>query len=181
MTNQSPMLKIQIERMQAALQVLTDTPSGYIYIASAYSGSSVMVRHNRYVHACAVAWHLSLQALPVYSPIAHGHSISGWTNFDQAQPANSHTSWMQRCAPMLRGACCLYLAAPSTDDDHYANDESIGVQAELAYARAVDMPIVRGGPWSKPSGDDTLSEVILPTMLATECAKLRAALAQVHA
>jgi hypothetical protein len=181
MTTQTQTTPTKAERIQAALQTLAKTASGYIYIASAYSTPSARVRSNRYTHACAVAWHLSLQGLPVYSPIAHGHSISGWAEFDQEHPANSHAAWMQRCAPMLRGAACLYLAAPSTKDDHYANDRSIGVQAELAYAKAVHMPIVRGGPWSESTNDGTLSTITLPTMLANECTELRAALTAIYA
>ena len=104
----------------------------YIYLASPYSHPDPAVREARYRAARDTAAWMLAQRLWVYSPIVHCH--------DLAQSAGLPTDfafWGEYNRAMIASAESLYvLLLPG-----YL--ESVGVNAEIAYALSARKPVVR--------------------------------------
>jgi len=101
-----------------------------IYLASPYSHPDSDMRHRRFLLACRAAARLMHQGHHVFSPIAHTHPIAEagelpkgwdwWEAFDRA--------FFEICDSMV------VLTLPGWE-------ESRGVQAEIAIARELGLPI----------------------------------------
>ncbi len=100
------------------------------YLASPYSDRDPDVREGRYRAACAVAAVLSARGDLVFSPVAHGHGI--------ALSGGLPVSWEHWERLDLR----MLLACDSLTVVCVAGwRESRGVQAEVAAARAMGLPV----------------------------------------
>jgi hypothetical protein len=106
-----------------------------IYLASPYTHADPVIREQRFEAACARAAYLLQVGLHVYSPIAHTHPIAVrhnlpkgfefWQNFD--------FDMIERCSTLE--VLCI---------DGW--EQSVGVQAELAYAARLDRHITFSTP-----------------------------------
>lgn len=114
--------------------------SGYAYLACPYSHPSRRVQIER-VHAAtqAAARLAETLAVPVYSPITHGHALGAYLLAEKP-----HWWWMQQCYPLLRRAyALLVLQLPGWE-------ASRGVALEVAEAHEHQLPIstsVDGEHW----------------------------------
>ena len=100
------------------------------YLASPYSDRDPDIREGRYRAACAVAAILCARGELVFSPIAHGHGIAA----SGLLPV-SWTYWERLDLRML--AACDSLTVVCV----HGWRESQGVQAEMAAARAMGLPL----------------------------------------
>lgn len=100
---------------------------GYVYLASPYSGTTDQ-REQRLVAVCKAAADMMERGIVVYSPIAHGHTVS------QYMPDMSHQFWMDQCLPMLRRA--ERLAVLRID----GWESSKGVALEIEFAKNNNIP-----------------------------------------
>jgi len=100
-----------------------------IYLASPYSHSDPSVREQRFQAACAAAAQFLREGQLVFSPIAHSHPLvpyglptpwSFWARFD--------SQFLERCDELV----VLML-------DGW--EASVGVQAEIDYARRRGKPV----------------------------------------
>ena len=104
-----------------------------IYLASPYSHPDPDVRNARFVDVCRAAGRLMLASCdPVFSPIAHGHSVAEHAEGIDAMDAEF---WMRQCVGMLRLADILYVLKLD------GWQESRGVREELEIARAFGIPV----------------------------------------
>ena len=112
-----------------------------IYLATPYSDKSKRIMIWRYLAATAATARLLSEGNLVYSPITHGHHLPAFADL----PADFEF-WRQHCLSFL---------------EHWATElrvlqirgwqESIGVQAEIAFATEHGIPVVMqqpGGEWS---------------------------------
>ena len=101
-----------------------------IYMASAYTHSDPLVREQRFQEACRAAAALMRAGLAVLSPIAHSHPVAkhglpeGWKFWSQID-----------CQYLARCDALAVLTSPGWR-------ESVGVQAEIAMARELGIPIL---------------------------------------
>ena len=111
------------------------------YLASPYSDRDPDVREGRYRAACAVAAVLSARGDLVFSPVAHGHGI--------ALSGGLPVSWEhgERLDLRMLASCdsltVLCVAGWS---------ESVGVAAEIAFARELGLPVLLVDPCGQPQG-----------------------------
>ena len=100
-----------------------------IYLASPYSDPDPAVREQRFQAACKAAAWMMRESQMVFSPIAHSHPIAQygrsldwafWKRYDQAHLAN-----------------CSAVGVLKLDGWR----ESRGVQAEVALARGMGLPV----------------------------------------
>ena len=100
-----------------------------IYLASPYSDSDPEVREQRFEKVCQAAAGLVRAGHIVFSPIAHGHSISkfglptGWKDWEKSDRA-----FLVRCDEV----------AVLTLDGW---DESEGVREEIRIAKEIEKPV----------------------------------------
>ena len=102
----------------------------YIYLASPYTHPDAAVRHARYDAVTACAAILMRAGCTVYSPITHSHRM--------AEAHNLPTDWgwwEPHCLTMLNGARNLTILCL----DGWS--ESVGIQAELAHAKNLQIAI----------------------------------------
>ena len=101
-----------------------------IYLASPYSHPDAQVREARFEAACRVAAELVSAGHVVFSPIVHGHPLVRF---------GLPTDWgfWQRHDREHLGQCKLLLVLAI---DGWL--QSVGVQAEVAIARALGLPVV---------------------------------------
>lgn len=101
-----------------------------IYLASAYSHPDHHVREWRFREACRAAAALLRAGVTVFSPIAHSHPIAGfgvpttwefWSRIDR--------EFLARCDVLA------VLTLPGWR-------ESVGVQAEIQFARSLGLPVL---------------------------------------
>jgi nucleoside 2-deoxyribosyltransferase len=105
-----------------------------IYLASPYSHADFRVRQRRFEEACRAAAALLRAGVSVFSPIAHSHPIARFgvpTSWDY---------WSRLDREYL--ARCDVLAVLTL----IGWRESVGVQAEIAFARELGMPVVFVAP-----------------------------------
>lgn len=101
-----------------------------IYLASPYSHPDPVVRQMRSEAVCKVAGKLFRDGLMVFCPIAHSHPIcvygecSGGFDFWEAYDR----LMLSKCSALY--VCCLQ-----------GWDASIGVQAEIEFAKELGLPI----------------------------------------
>ena len=105
-----------------------------IYLASPYTHADYRVREQRFQAACRAAAGLLRAGVAVFSPIAHSHSIAhqglptGWDFWGRLD-----REYLSRCDVLA------VLTIPGWR-------ESAGVQAEIALARKLQIPIVYVAP-----------------------------------
>lgn len=103
----------------------------YIYLASPYSHPDPEVRERRFEAACRAAGRLMLKGKVVFSPVAHSHPIER-IGLDRRY---GQDFWLRQDIPFLRGAAELcVLKLPGWE-------QSIGVEAEIQYARLHRIPV----------------------------------------
>jgi nucleoside 2-deoxyribosyltransferase len=105
-----------------------------IYLASPYSHADVRVRQHRFEVACQAAAALLRAGVAVFSPIAHSHPIARFglpTSWDYW--ARLDREYLARCDVLA----VLTLVGWR---------ESVGVQAEIALARELGLPVVYVAP-----------------------------------
>ena len=100
-----------------------------IYLASPYTHLDLHVREWRFREACRAAAHLLRAGVAVLSPIAHSHPIA------QFGMPTSWEFWSQVDREYL--ARCDALAVLTLPGWR----ESVGVQAEIAYAHELGIPV----------------------------------------
>ena len=101
-----------------------------IYLASPYSHPDAAVRHARYEAACDHAVHMLRAGRLVYSPVAHSYPLA-----ERGLPGD-WAFWAEHSRAMLaRCTGITVLTLPGWED-------SVGVQAELAVAANLRIPIV---------------------------------------
>ncbi len=100
-----------------------------IYLASPYSHARPEVMEMRYELACDAAAWLMIEGHHVYSPIAHGHSLSQARDLPMA-----HRFWLPLCLDMIRR--CDLVAVLTIEGWR----SSYGILRELAFARGRHMP-----------------------------------------
>jgi hypothetical protein len=107
-----------------------------IYLASPYSHPDPAVREQRFQAACRAVADLICSGQAVFSPIVHSHRLglptdwAFWEPFDQAH--------LVRCDELA------VLTLPGWED-------SVGVAAEIALARALGQPVRYLAPQSPTS------------------------------
>lgn len=101
-----------------------------IYLASPYSNPDPLIRKTRFLLAEQVTAELMNRRLTVFSPIVYTHEMALKYSF----PAD-FAFWQAFCIGMLRKASSLYVLQIS------GTDESVGVQAEIAFAISAGIPI----------------------------------------
>lgn len=100
-----------------------------IYLASPYTSDQQNIQHERYHYACRAAAKLMQQGYVVFSPIAHSHGIARFIK------GHDNDFWMEQDLPFLDYADkVVVLTLPGWQ-------ESKGVKHEIAYAKALDIPI----------------------------------------
>ncbi len=122
-----------------------------IYLASPYTHSDVHVRDWRFREACRAAATLLRAGITVFSPIAHSHPIAQF-----GMPTNWEF-WSQVDREYL--ARCDALAVLTLPGWR----ESVGVQAEIGFARELGLPVVFVTPSELDAEDrepPTLAELL---------------------
>jgi Domain of unknown function (DUF1937) len=99
------------------------------YLASPYSHADPAVRQARFEAACRAAAELIRQGLTIYSPIAHSHAIC------QCGVPLDWQFWQAHDLAFL--AMCNEVMVLKLDG--WA--QSVGVQAEIAAAKALGKPV----------------------------------------
>lgn len=103
----------------------------FTYLASPYSHDDPLVREKRYLAALEVVHDQFLLSHWIYSPIVHCHEMA--KVFEVKKPS---ADWRAYNFAMLKAATRLWvLKLPGWQD-------STGVQDEMLYAEALQMPIV---------------------------------------
>ena len=102
------------------------------YLASPYSHDDPDVRQRRFVEVCKAAAHLMVhERIAVFSPIAHGHSISDCADMD----AMDKNFWMSQCLPFVGFADEVVVLKLD------GWDESDGVRSEIEQAHLLGIPV----------------------------------------
>jgi nucleoside 2-deoxyribosyltransferase len=112
-----------------------------IYLASPYTHPDHRVRQRRFEEACRAAAALLRAGVAVFSPVAHSHPIARYglpTSWDYW--ATVDREFLARCDVLA------VLTLPGWR-------ESVGVQAEMACARELHIPIVFVAPGELEPGD----------------------------
>lgn len=104
---------------------------GYIYLASPYSHPDPAVVHARFDAAVKCAGQLMLKGLVVFSPIAHSHPIALATKLPE-----TWEFWRGIDFPLLERAHSLFVLKLD------GWERSVGVQAEIARAGELGIPVV---------------------------------------
>ena len=100
-----------------------------IYLASPYSHPDAAVRQKRFEAACRAAAALLRAGIPVFSPIAHSHSIA------QHGVPGTWAFWENVDREYLRhSTCVIVLLLPGWDS-------SVGVKAEIGFALKAGIPV----------------------------------------
>ena len=100
-----------------------------IYLASPFSHPDPIVREQRFEAACRAAAELTRQGRPTFSPIAHGYNLCRY-----GLPLDWQF-WQQHDLAFL--SLCSEVIVLKLDG--WA--QSIGVQAEIAAAKALGKPV----------------------------------------
>lgn len=120
--------------MNTILEKPTTNPRPLVYLACPYSNPDPQVMEARFEQANRLAAELISQGFKVFSPISHSHPIHKyglpaswefWRDFDFTYLALSHT--------------VIVLCLPGWK-------ESVGVQAEIAFAVSNDLEVVYRNP-----------------------------------
>lgn len=122
-----------------------------IYLASPYAHSDSHVREWRFREACRAAAALLRAGITVFSPIAHSHPIACF-----GMPM-SWEFWSQVDREYL--ARCDVVAVLTLTGWR----ESVGVQAEIRFARELNLPVVFVSPSERDAEDrdpPTLTELL---------------------
>jgi Domain of unknown function (DUF1937) len=103
----------------------------FIYLASPYSAPTPGERHTRFVKACKKAAALMEDGHVVFCPIAHSHSIE----VEGMDEIHDGKFWLRQDFAILDCVDVLFV---------YMMDgweESKGIKAEIAYAKAENIPV----------------------------------------
>jgi hypothetical protein len=110
---------------------LTELLPGLIYLATPYSDEDRAVRVARFAAVNRCAARLMGEGLSIYSPISHGHPIT------EAGQLPFYARFWQQQSALILASCSAVIV--------YCQDgwkTSVGVQAELALARELGLPIL---------------------------------------
>lgn len=111
---------------------LTDIPPGRrIYLASPYTAPETYLRKLRYKAACEAAAALSRQGHLLFSPIAHSHPVA-----EYGLPKDFHF-WRNWCLSFL-DSWATHFCILKID----GWEKSVGIKAEMEYAREKGLPIL---------------------------------------
>ena len=102
-----------------------------IYLASPYSSPDVAVRETRYQDICSIAAMFMRHGALVFSPIVHGHPLSG-----HGLPTD-YAFWQRHCLSFLRNWATKLMVCQMP-----GWHESRGVAAEIAEAERLNLPVV---------------------------------------
>ncbi len=111
------------------------------YLASPYSHPDPAIREGRYRAACAVAAILSARGDLVFSPVAHGHGIGLSGRLPVAWEY-----WQRLDLRMLASCDSLTVLCVA------GWRESVGVAAEIAFARELGLPVLLVDPCGQSQG-----------------------------
>lgn len=127
------------KRMQRELQAMDTIPAitktGFIYLAAPYTMNNTAppaMRQWRYEAVTKVASGLMQAGITVYSPVSHGYAMS------HVGKVGVQTTewWLNHCIGMLSRASGLFvLRLPEWN-------KSLGVQTEIQFAEANNIPII---------------------------------------
>lgn len=109
-----------------------------IYLASPYTHPDPEVKEERVRQICAIAGRLMRQGLHVFSPISHTHAIAKCADLP-----GTYEFWEEYDRKFLSVCGELWVA---TIDGW---EESKGVQAEIAIARQLNIPVRYIGPYDQ--------------------------------
>lgn len=104
--------------------------SDLVYLASPYSHPNAEVRDLRFREVNRVAGDLVRLGMQVYSPISHSHAMA-----TEGDLPKSWLFWRAHCYAILR-ACSRVVVLMQN-----GWEESVGVQAEIAIAREMGLPV----------------------------------------
>jgi hypothetical protein len=110
-------------------------PNSIYYLASAYTNRPS--HEEAFQEACLATARLLSNNIPVISPIVYGHAIV--SHADINLPRNSNF-WSPVNFKIL--SACTGVIVLETE----GTSESVGVQAEVAYAKVKRMPVYRLAP-----------------------------------
>lgn len=115
-----------------------------VYLATPYSHADDQVMHDRFVKACEIAAHLISSGIHVFSPIAHTHPIKV-----SGRLRDGGWEFWKRYDELMLSKCDILIVWKM---DGWK--ESVGVTAEIEYARKIGLPIffVDESPLHSPVG-----------------------------
>lgn len=102
------------------------------YLATPYSHKSPIIQEDRFIYACKLAGYLIMRGVHAFSPIAHSHPINIYGHI-----GGGWKVWKDYDLKML-SRCDILLVAEMPEWE-----KSVGMQAEIDYALAAGMAIVR--------------------------------------
>ncbi len=115
--------------------VHTERQTGFIYLAAPYSMNNTApgaMRQWRYEVVTKVAAGLMQAGITVYSPVTHGYALTHTGKIG----AQTTEWWLNHCLGMLSKASGLFvLRLPEWN-------KSLGVQTEIQFAEANNIPII---------------------------------------
>ena len=103
---------------------------GFIYLAGPYSHVLQTKREQRFLLLTIKAAELMLEGITVYSPITHGHTIA-----DCHDLPTDFEWWSSHCLGMLEQASKMIVLKLADWDI------SVGVAAEIEFAKSLGIPI----------------------------------------
>ena len=106
-----------------------------IYLASPYTHRDALVKTARAKSVALVACKLMVKGMHVFSPIAHGVPIA-----NQGDLPILWDYWEENCKVFLSRCQCLIVVML------YGWDESVGVLAEIKYAKSIGIPVMYLSP-----------------------------------
>lgn len=113
-----------------------------IYLASPYTDQDFALRELRAKQVAKVAGHLIAHGYQIFCPIAHSHYIANYSEVEAASAAGAgyektqtHKMWMKLDLTMLEKCDRLFIYMLE------GWDTSKGVEEEIQYALANDIPI----------------------------------------
>jgi hypothetical protein len=117
---------------------MSDSQPKLIYLATPYTSTHSMafmklgIEQTRFEHACIIAARLFREGYHVYSPIAASHGIAR-----HGRLGGDWQTWKSYDERMISLCDELWVATEMT-----GWDQSVGVAAEIAFARSIGKPVV---------------------------------------
>lgn len=103
-----------------------------IYLASPYSHEDYKVRKARWIAVCKITAKFIAQGHAVFSPIAHSHPVA---EFSEGLVTTPFHFWEDYDRLVISRCDAVWVATLS------GWDTSVGVAAEIAYARKIGKPV----------------------------------------
>ena len=106
-----------------------------LYLATPYSHESAQVMQERWLAVSAAAAWLMHRGYTVLSPISMGHPVGVMANHAGLNQASDFAAWESTCIALLSAATHLVVLLAE------GVERSVGVKAEMDYARKKGLPI----------------------------------------